>query len=92
MGVIAYPSQLTLMFWTEDRLLWLARMIGLVGFGALVWSGGERITWGAVLVVAACACWAIDNNLTQKVSAANPLHIALRSSLESPANPIGRGR
>ncbi len=27
------------MFWTEDRLLWLARMIGLVGFGALVWSG-----------------------------------------------------
>lgn len=27
------------MFWTEDRLLWLARMIGIVGFGALVWSG-----------------------------------------------------
>ncbi len=27
------------MFLTEDRLLWLARMIGIVGFALLVWSG-----------------------------------------------------
>ena len=32
--------------------------------------------WGAGLIVLACLCWAIDNNLTRKVSASDALFIA----------------
>jgi drug/metabolite transporter (DMT)-like permease len=31
---------------------------------------------GALAVIGACACWAVDNNLTRKVSAGDPLFIA----------------
>lgn len=34
------------------------------------------IPWGGLLVVAACFCWGIDNNLTRRVSASNPVQIA----------------
>jgi drug/metabolite transporter (DMT)-like permease len=37
-------------------------------------SGG--LSSGAILVVAACLCWAIDNNLTRKVSASDAILIA----------------
>jgi drug/metabolite transporter (DMT)-like permease len=38
--------------------------------GAAAWSPG------ALLIAAACACWAIDNNLTRKVSAQDALLLA----------------
>jgi drug/metabolite transporter (DMT)-like permease len=51
-----------------------------ITLGALVlaWDGGARLTmdWSVVLVAAACLAWAIDNNLTRAISAADPLHIA----------------
>src|SRR4051812_4053481 len=34
------------------------------------------VSSGALLVVAACMCWAIDNNLTRKVSASDAFVIA----------------
>ena len=56
-----------------------------VGFGFIV-AGGVVASWrgdgaagipiGAVTIVGACVCWAIDNNLTQKVSAKDPRQIA----------------
>lgn len=54
-------------------------MFSIVAGGALLsWQG--RLAWGGaagpLLVVAACAGWAIDNNLTQKVSASDPVQIA----------------
>jgi drug/metabolite transporter (DMT)-like permease len=42
--------------------------IGPGGFGA--------VSHGALFVSAACLCWAIDNNLTRKVSASDPILIA----------------
>jgi drug/metabolite transporter (DMT)-like permease len=39
-------------------------------------SGGPLLPAGALAVSGACLCWAIDNNLTQKVSAADPLLLA----------------
>ena len=39
-------------------------------------EGWGRISRGALLVGAACLCWAIDNNLTRKVSASDPLLVA----------------
>jgi len=35
------------------------------------------VGWGGALIVAACICWGIDNNLTQKLSAADPVQIAM---------------
>lgn len=34
------------------------------------------VPWGALAIVAACLCWAIDNNLTRKVSASDAVQIA----------------
>jgi len=39
-------------------------------------EGWDGISRGALLVGAACLCWAIDNNLTRKVSAGDPILIA----------------
>ena len=54
-------------------------MAAIVGGGAaLSWQG--RLSMGGVggplLIVCACAAWAIDNNLSQKVSASDPVQIA----------------
>jgi drug/metabolite transporter (DMT)-like permease len=34
------------------------------------------LPWGALAIVAACGCWAVDNNLTRRVSAGDALQIA----------------
>lgn len=56
-----------------------------VGF-ALIAGGGVLLSWegapagglplGALAIAAACLGWAIDNNLTQRVSASDPVQIA----------------
>lgn len=46
---------------------------------ALAWTphaGGVSLDWSSLLVVAACLAWAVDNNLTRAISAADPLQIA----------------
>jgi drug/metabolite transporter (DMT)-like permease len=53
--------------------------LGLIlGGGVLVsWQPGRvGFTWGALAIAGACACWALDNNLTQLVSAKDPRQIA----------------
>ena len=52
----------------------------------LIVAGGVVLSWpsqaasvsgaGALLILLACACWAIDNNLTRKVSASDALFVA----------------
>jgi drug/metabolite transporter (DMT)-like permease len=39
-------------------------------------GGSGGVSAGALLVGGACLCWAIDNNLTRKVSASDPILIA----------------
>ncbi len=54
-------------------------MLAIVAGGALLsWQGQVSwgSAWGPLTIVAACFCWAVDNNLTQKVSAADPVQIA----------------
>jgi len=60
-----------------DRRIFLGMAL-IVAAGVLL-STQERqagIPLGGMLVGAACLCWAIDNNLTRKVSASDPLQIA----------------
>ncbi|MBF8179152.1 DMT family transporter [Herminiimonas contaminans] len=61
-----------------DRRIF-AGMILIVMAGVLLSLGGDsklEVPWGALAIVAACLCWAIDNNLTRKVSASDAVQIA----------------
>ena len=54
-------------------------MVAIIAGGAvLAWSpgGNLRASHGLLLIVAVCLCWAIDNNLTRKVSASDAMVIA----------------
>jgi drug/metabolite transporter (DMT)-like permease len=59
----------------------VAGMLAIVAGGVILsWPGESSdqtgLSWGAGLIVLACLCWAIDNNLTRKVSASDALFIA----------------
>jgi len=62
-----------------DRRIALGMLAIVAGGAALSWEG--RLSWGGMAgplaVAAACLCWAIDNNLTQKVSAGDPVQTAM---------------
>ena len=61
-----------------DKRIAVGMFAIVAGGAALSWQG--RMAWGGaagpLLVVLACLGWAIDNNLTQKVSASDPVQIA----------------
>jgi drug/metabolite transporter (DMT)-like permease len=51
-------------------------MLPITGGGiVLTWSGRPELTalWPSFAILGACLAWAIDNNLTRKVSAADPV-------------------
>lgn len=60
-----------------DRRLLVGAGAILAGALVLSWQGGGQWGWGAPLISGACLCWGIDNNLTRKLSAADPVQIAL---------------
>jgi drug/metabolite transporter (DMT)-like permease len=72
-----------------DRRVALGFALIVAGSAVVSWSddGAFGLPIGAVAVAAACGCWAIDNNLTQKVSAKDPRQIAaLKGLLAGGAN------
>jgi drug/metabolite transporter (DMT)-like permease len=65
----------------DRRLLFGAASI-LAGAFVLSWRGqGLRIDGGGLLITAACLAWGVDNNLTRKLSSADPVVIALIKGL-----------
>lgn len=64
-----------------DRRLLLGAFAILAGAALLSWQGRASFNWGAVLIVAACISWGIDNNLTRKLSSADPVQIAMLKGL-----------
>ena len=61
-----------------DRRLVVGAAAIVAGAVVLSWSGhGIDLDVGGLLVVAACLCWGIDNNLTRKISSADPVQIAI---------------
>jgi drug/metabolite transporter (DMT)-like permease len=64
-----------------DRRLLLGALAILAGAALLSWRGMASLDWGAVLIVAACVSWGIDNNLTRKLSSADPVQIAMLKGL-----------
>jgi len=49
----------------------------------LSWSGRPEagLPWGSFAIIGACFAWSIDNNLTRKVSASDPVQIAMLKGL-----------
>lgn len=73
-----------------DRRLLLGAAAILCGAVVLSWTGtGLRLDIGGLLIAAACLCWGIDNNLTRKLSAADPVQIAMIKGLVAGAVNLG---
>ncbi|MFO1038552.1 MAG: EamA family transporter [Geminicoccaceae bacterium] len=65
-----------------DRRLLVGALVIFAGALALSWQGGgATLSPGALLLAGACLAWGIDNNLTRKVSAADPLQITMLKGL-----------
>lgn len=60
-----------------DRRLMLGALAIVAGAVVLTWTGeGAHLDTGAALIAVACLAWGIDNNLTRKLSSADPVIIA----------------
>lgn len=61
-----------------DRRIFAGMVLIVVAGVLLSWQ--ERpvfgVPWGSLSIVGACLCWAIDNNLTRKISASDAVQIA----------------
>ena len=67
-----------------DRRLLLGAFAILAGAVVLSWPGEGSsfgVGWGALAIAGACLAWGIDNNLTRKLSAADPVQITLIKGL-----------
>jgi drug/metabolite transporter (DMT)-like permease len=81
-----------LIFRENYSLRLAAGLTFLIGGGALLaWSGIPSLesAIGPLAIVGACVAWGIDNNLTRKVSLADPLQIVeIKGLVAGPANLI----
>src|SRR5436190_7418485 len=66
-----------------DRRIALGMGVIVLGAVAVMWPGEASFgnSWASALVVAACLLWAVDNNLTRKVSLADASYIAMAKGL-----------
>jgi drug/metabolite transporter (DMT)-like permease len=60
-----------------DRRIAIGAAAILCGAALLSWDPGGSfgVSWGVLAIAGACLAWAIDNNLTRKLSNADPLQI-----------------
>ncbi|MGE3303939.1 MAG: DMT family transporter [Hyphomonadaceae bacterium] len=65
-----------------DRRILIGAFAILAGAALLSWRGeAAGFSFGALAIAGACVAWGIDNNLTRKVSAADPMQIAMVKGL-----------
>lgn len=73
-----------------DRRLIVGAFAILAGAILLTWSGGSvSLDLGGLLIAAACLGWGIDNNLTRKLSSADPVQIAMLKGLVAGTVNVG---
>lgn len=60
-----------------DRQIVLGMIAIIIGGVLLAWEpGGATLSPGALFIVGACLCWAVDNNLTRRVASNDAMLIA----------------
>ena len=72
-----------------DRRLPLGAFAILAGAVVLSWQGATDVAWGSMLIAGACLCWGIDNNLTRRLSSADPVQIAMLKGMVAGAVNLG---
>jgi len=74
-----------------DRRIILGMAAILLGGVLLSWQSRPELglPWGALGIVGACLGWAVDNNLTRKVSAADPAQVAAIKGLVAGTTNVG---
>jgi len=75
---------------TSRRIVWGFVAI-FVGSLALVWParlGAHQNPWALAAIAAACLCWAVDNNLTRKISGGDARAIAAAKGLAAGATNV----
>jgi drug/metabolite transporter (DMT)-like permease len=74
-----------------DRRVVIGMLSIVAGGFVLAWTPGERgrVSLGVLLVVVACLCWGLDNNLTRKVAASDAVMIAGLKGLAAGAVNLG---
>lgn len=74
---------------TDARIIAGAFAI-LAGAVLLSWNGAAGgLTIGSLAIIGACLFWGMDNNLTRKISAADPVEIAMLKGLAAGAVNLG---
>jgi drug/metabolite transporter (DMT)-like permease len=74
-----------------DRRIALGMVCIVAGAVILAWSGEPTLqnVVGPLAIICACVAWAIDNNLTRKISLADPLQIVeLKGLIAGPLNVV----
>ncbi|HXF65666.1 MAG TPA: DMT family transporter [Burkholderiales bacterium] len=63
--------------------VWAGAALMLAGATVLSWDPRAelKLSLHAIAIVGACLCWALDNNLTRKISASDPLVLAMVKGL-----------
>ena len=66
-----------------DRRIALGMALIAAGGVCVSWIGRPEadVPWSALAIIGSCLAWAIDNNLTRKVSAGDPVQIAMVKGL-----------
>ena len=66
----------------DARIAW-GMAVNSAGGVCLSWIGrlDTGVPWGSLAILGACLAWAVDNNLTRKVSAGDPVQIAMLKGL-----------
>jgi len=73
-----------------DRKLLIGAIAIVAGAVLLSWHAGPvRVGGGAWAIAGACLAWGIDNNLTRKLSAADPVQIAMIKGLVAGSVNLG---
>jgi len=74
-----------------DRRVLIGAFAIVAGAALLSWQGSAAggIGWGALAICGACLAWGVDNNLTRKLSAADPLQIAMVKGVAAGAANLG---
>jgi drug/metabolite transporter (DMT)-like permease len=74
-----------------DRRIAIGMACLVAGAGILAWTGTPSLSGlvGPLAIVGACVAWGLDNNLTRKVSLADPLQIVeLKGLIAGPFNVV----
>jgi len=75
-----------------DRRIALGMLAIVAGAVVLSWPTGGAVEfaslWPALVVLAACLCWAVDNNLTRKVALSDASWIAMTKGLAAGATNL----